>query len=71
MNNMHEPESEKKPLILAGIRDNLLKPMAEEICAKNENQIRSLRKLLWLGIGIAVISVLVQIAVGIMLVKCR
>ena len=71
MNNMHEPESEKKTLILAGIRDNLLKPMAEEICAKNENQIRSLRKLLWLGIGIAVISVLVQIAVGIMLVKCR
>lgn len=68
MNNTPNTESANKITILTGIRDNLLKPMSEEICVKTEtqiqslrNQIQSLRKLLWLGIGIAAFSVLVQL----------
>ena len=43
MNNIQDTEMENKPLILAGIRDNLLKPMTEEICSKTERQIKTLR----------------------------
>lgn len=62
MNNMQETEMENKPLILAGIRDNLLKPMTEEICSKTEKQIKYLRsQLMWIG-AIAVFSVIVNLA---------
>ena len=56
-------------LFLAGIRDNLLKPMADEICFKTERQIRSLRTLLLLGIGAAVLSILADAAVIILLIR--
>ena len=62
MSDSPDTENVNKTLILAGIRDNLLKPMSEEICGKTESQIRSLRKLVWWGIGIAALSLLVQIA---------
>ena len=61
MNNIQDTEIENKPLILAGIRDNLLKPMTEEICSKTEKQIKHLRALLmWIG-AIAVFSVIVNV----------
>ena len=44
MNNMQETEMENKPLILAGIRDNLLKPMAGEIITQQAEQNKSLQE---------------------------
>jgi len=41
-----EQNEETKTAILAGIRDNLLKPMAEEICTRNSDAVRGLRSLL-------------------------
>ena len=62
MNNIQDTEMENKPLILAGIRDNLLKPMTEEICSKTEKQIKHLHsQLIWIG-AIAVFSVIVNVA---------
>ena len=62
MNNMQDTEMENKPLILAGIRDNLLKPMTEEICSTTEKQIKHLRsQLMWIS-AIAVFSVIVNLA---------
>lgn len=63
MNNMQDTEMENKPLILAGIRDNLLKPMTEEICSKTEKQIKSLRSQLTLVLGIAILSVTLNIII--------
>lgn len=63
MNNMQDTEMENKPLILAGIRDNLLKPMTEEICSKTENQIKSLRSQLTLVLGIAIFSLILNIVI--------
>ena len=62
MNNMQDTKMENKPLILAGIRDNLLKPMTEEICSKTEKQIKHLHfQLIWIG-AIAVFSAIVNVA---------
>lgn len=44
MNNIQDTEIENKPLILAGIRDNLLKPMAGEIITQQAEQIKSLQE---------------------------
>lgn len=63
MNNMQDTEMENKPLILAGIRDNLLKPMTEEICSKTEKQIKSLRSQLTLVLGIAIFSLILNIVI--------
>ena len=71
MSNMPDTERGNQTLILTGIRDNLLKPMAEEICAKTEKKINSLQKLLWWIIGIAAFSALIQIVSIIMLLKSR
>lgn len=67
MNKFPENKMDSDTLFLAGIRDNLLKPMAEEICAKTERQIRSLRTLLLLGIGAALLSILADAVVVIVL----
>ena len=62
MNNMQDTEIKSKPLILAGIRDNLLKPMTEEICSKTEKQIKHLHsRLMWI-VAITVFSVIINIA---------
>ena len=62
MNNMQNTEMGNKHLILAGVRDNLLKPMTEEICSRTEKQIKNLRsQLIWIG-AIAVFSVIVNVA---------
>ena len=71
MNNMHDTESENKPLILAGIRDNLLKPMAEEICAKTEARLQALRKLVWWAIGISLFTAAAHIASVIIFMICK
>ena len=63
MNNAQNAGAENKPLILAGIRDNLLKPMTDEICTKTEKQIRSLRSQLTLVLGIAIFSVILNIVI--------
>ena len=67
MNKSSEENLDDNPLILTGIRDNLLKPMADEICSKNEKQIKSLRILLLVSIGIAALSIIADVAVAIML----
>lgn len=63
MNNAQNVGAENKPLILAGIRDNLLKPMTDEICKKTEKQIKSLRSQLNLVLGIAIFSVILNIVI--------
>ena len=61
MNNIQDTEMENKPLILAGIRDNLLKPMTEEICSKTEKQIKHLHsQLIWIG-AIAICSIIINV----------
>lgn len=63
MNNEQNAGAENKPLILAGIRDNLLKPMTDEICSKTEKQIKSLRSQLTLVLGIAIFSLILNIVI--------
>lgn len=71
MSKEQTTEDANKNLILAGIRDNLLKPMAEEICAKTEEKVKALQKLFWWAIGIAAFSALVQVVSIIILLKSR
>ena len=68
-NNLPNAPEDKKISFLLGVRDNLLKPMTEEICAKTEKKINSLQKLLWWMIGIAAFSALIQIVSIIMFLK--
>jgi len=71
MSKEQTTEDANKNLILTGIRDNLLKPMAEEICARTDEKVKALQKLLWWMIGIVAFSALIQIVSIIMLLKAR
>ena len=61
MNNLQDAEMKNKPLILAGIRDNLLKPMTKEICSNTEKQIKTLRIQLILIGAIAAFSAIINV----------
>lgn len=61
---MNEQTEQQATAFLAGLRENLLKPMAGEICQKQKEEIANLRKKIYGLYILAIVQLILTVVVA-------
>ena len=66
---MNEPNEQQEISIISGVRDNLLKPMAAEICSKISTKVETLRSFLIVNMILLLINLFTTVLLLIFLFR--